>query len=366
MYYAIARSKVRVSLWLILLAVLFVAGVPWLYENVFVHDDFDIGWSSTTGSRGFMPADIVSDNGSSLNLNFLNKGYVFSRFRIEDLEIKNARLSADLITKGRIIRDTQGKAIGFSGKLFSENTTLDSKIVPPLRASFKVIGDELRIEELRLGPSYRLRGRIDLVEPFDLDLRLEIERADMRRISRASKVKGRDTVFGIVSGSFNIKGALSGNIFSEGTIESRNGKIGSVGYKLITLRLEGFGPIINIVDSNVSQDSGKLIMEGYVDLRNAAVGGLFDGVRIKSDMETIAWDGWDITKHGSDELSVGKDVSENMRVGFRTIATDPVTTYEDKEHPEEMSLEYKMGMENLKMKLKDNEEFFGVEHSVKF
>lgn len=366
MYYAIARSRVRVSLWFILLAAALVAGVPWLYENIFVHDDLDIGWSSMIDSANFMPADIGAGRDGSLNLNFLNKGYVFSRFRIEDLEIKNVKVSADLIAKGRILRDRQGKAIGFSGKIFSENATMNSKIVPPLGASFKVIGDELNIEELRLGRSYRLGGRIGLVEPFNLDLRLEIERADMRRISRASNVKGRDTIFGIVSGSFNIKGALAGNIFSEGTIESRNGKIGPVSYKLITLRLEGFGPIVNIVDSNVSQDSGTLIIEGYVDLRNVAEGNLFDGMRVKSDMETIAWNGWDITKHSSDELSVVKDVSDNMRVGFKTMATDPVTAYEDKEHPEEMSLEYKMGMENLKMKLKDNEEFFGVEHSVKF
>ncbi|MBU4589830.1 MAG: hypothetical protein KKG01_02790 [Candidatus Omnitrophica bacterium] len=353
-------------MWFIFLAAVLVTGVPWLYENVFVHDDFDIGWSSMADFNSVVPDDIGTDEDSSLNLNFLNDGYVFSRFRIEDLEIKDAKVSADLITKGRILRDKQGWVIGFSGKLFSENATLNSKRIPPLRASFEIIGDELRIETLRLGRSYRLGGKIDLVEPFDVDLRLEIERADMRHISRTSKVKGRDTVFGIVSGSFNIKGALSGNIFSEGTIESRNGKISSVGYKLITLRLEGFGPIINIVDSNVSQDSGTLIMDGYVDLRNVAKGGLFDGVRIKSDLETIAWNGWDITKHGSDELSMQKDINEKMRVGFKTMTTDPVTTYEDREHPEEMSLEYKMGMENLKMKLRDNEEFFVIEHSVKF
>jgi hypothetical protein len=83
-------------------------------------------------------------------------------------------------------------------------------------------------------------------------------------------------------------------------------------------------------------------------------------------MKTIAWDSWDIEKKGRDELSITKDVSDNMCVGFKTVAREPVTPYRDRENPEEMSLEYKIGSKNLKMKLKENEEFFGIEHSVEF
>ena len=115
---------------------------------------------------------------------------------------------------------------------------------------------------------------------------------------------------------------------------SRGGTIGAIGYNVITVRLEGFGPIINIVDSSVKQDSGKLEIEGYVDLRNIAKGNLFDGVRVKSDMKTIAWEGWDITKKGTDELNMKKDVSDNMRVGFKTVSRQPLTTYDDSQNPE--------------------------------
>ena len=89
-------------------------------------------------------------------------------------------------------------------------------------------------------------------------------------------------------------------------------------------------------------------------------------MQIKSDLKTIAWDDWDITKTGTDELSMTKDISDRMRIGFKTMARDPLTTYYDRDNPEEMSLEYKMGLENLKMKLKENEEFLGIEHNIKF
>lgn len=367
MHYAIVRSRVRISLWLILLVAALVTAMPWLYENIFIHDeDFNIGWDQLVDFESLAPANIEIDKDNYLNLNFLNDDYVFSEFRVEDIELKGVIVSADMAVKGRIIRDEQGRSIGFSGKLFSRDVTLNSKRIPPLRMAFRIIRDELEIEALRLGRSYRLGGKISLVEPFNIDLRLEIERADMRRLSRASKIKGYDAAFGIVSGSFDIKGALSGNVFSKGFIESRNGRIGSVSYKAITLRLEGFGPIINIVDSNVSHDSGRLRMDGYMDLRNIAKGNLFEGVRIRSDMKTIMWDGWDITKDGIDRLSMKKDINEKIRIGFKTMAREPVITYYERENPEEMSLEYSIGMENLKMRLKDNEEFFGIEHRVKF
>ena len=107
-------------------------------------------------------------------------------------------------------------------------------------------------------------------------------------------------------------------------------------------------------------------MEGYIDLRNIAKGGFLGGIRVKSDLKTIVWDDWDITKEGIDKLSMTKDISDNFRVGFKTMTRDPLTTYYDRENPEEMSLEYQMGEENLQMKLKENEGFFGIGRNIKF
>jgi len=327
--------------------------MPWIYENVFIHEDF-----------------IIKDEGINkeiaLDLRLLNNDYVFSELKIQEMRLKDTMLSGDFIVKGRIIRDEDGKATAFSGKLFSRNITLDENPFLALRARFKITGDELEIESLRLGASYKLKGRLGLREPFKADFRLEIVRADMREIAIMVKAKNPDAVFGIMRGAFHIKGTLA-NLFSEGILESRGGRIGPIVYDLATARLEGFGPIVNIVDSSVKKDAGRLMMEGYIDLRNIAKGNLFEGLRVSSsDMKTIVWDGWDITKNGTDELSMKKAVSDDMRVGFKTMTRDSLPTYYDAESPEELSLEYRIGLQNLKMRLKEDEEFFGVEHKIKF
>ncbi|MFC1621453.1 hypothetical protein ACFL2G_04025 [Candidatus Omnitrophota bacterium] len=363
MRHVIVRHKFSTALLFILLGLGIVSVAPWAYEKIFMQEEtFD----NIAHGLPLVPEGIEIDSGTFLDVGFLNDGYIFSKFRLEDFKVKDLAVSATVITKGQIIKDEDGKKAGFSGKLSSRDIALDSNEFLPLDIFYEIKGDVLEVKDLRLGNSFRLKGKIGLAKPFTVDLHLDVIRADMRRISGFTKIKGHDLALGIVSASFDIKGEMAGNIFSEGTIESRNGKIGPVGYNFITLKVEGFGPVINIVDSSLHQDSSRLTMEGYIDLRNIAKGGLLDGLRIKSDMKTIAWEGWDISKDGTDELTMSKDVDENLRVGFKTMRREFITTYENRENPEEISLEYKMGLQNLKMKLKEDEEFFGVEHSVKF
>ena len=368
MRYLITRHKIRTNLLFILLCAVVVSVAPWAYENIFIHDkdmifkdevysDFDFSDFST---------DAELDKEISLGFHFLNNDYVVSELKIEDLDTNGVKLSADIFAKGQFIKDETSQGIsGFSGKLFSRGITLDSNPVKAIRGSFKIREDKLEIESLRLGTSYELKGTSSLVRPFMTDFRFEIKRADIKDLAIIARLKNPDIALGIMNGAFNIKGPLA-NLFSDGILESRNGKIGPVGYDLASIRFEGLGPIINIVDSRVKQNSGTLTMEGYMDLRNIKEGNLLDGLSVKSDMKTILWDGWDITKEGTDKLSMTKEVSDKVRIGFKTMTREPFTTYQDKENPEEMSLEYKMGAENLKMRLKENEEFLGVEHNVKF
>ncbi len=367
MYYLVIRRKIRMTLLFILLAAVLINIAPQVYENIFIQrEDFYFYAGQKDLDYGQVWRDTEIDTPVSLDVNLLNDGFLFSKINIDGLVFKGNEFSGDIVIKGRIARDKKGQPTGFSGKLFSGNITQNSEPLLPFRAFFKIANGQLEIEKLLFGRAHKVMGKLSLATPYEVDLRLEIDRLDMRRLSPASRIKDKDIVFGIVSGGFNITGNLAGNIFSEGMIESRRGRFGSVEYNTIRLKLEGFGPIINIVDSSFKHDSGTLTMEGYVDLREISKGGFFDGVRIRSDVKTIVWQGWDITKKGTDELSMEKDIGDKMQVGFKTMAREPLTTYEDRENPEEMSLGYKIGSEQLKMKLRENEEFFVIERNIKF
>ncbi|MEE8317272.1 MAG: hypothetical protein V3S13_00010 [Candidatus Omnitrophota bacterium] len=367
MRYLIIRHNRGIILGFILLAVLFASAGPWIYENLFIRDqeimlqermyqDYDL-------SSFFAEAEVIK--GISSDSTFLNDDYVFSKFRIDNLDIKGIMLSADIVVKGQFIRDDRKGIIGFSGKLFSKDITLNKEPFMGLSMSFRVTGDDLEVRSLRLGRSYELKGRVGLKKPFKTDLRIDIVRADIRDLTILMKAKNPDIAIGVMSGILYVKGDQD-ILFSKAILESKNGKIGPIRYDLANIRLEGFGPIINIVESNIRHSGSRVTISGYVDLRDIAEGDAFDGIIVRSDMKRLVWDDWDIRREGKDQLSMEKDISDTVRVGFKTMARDPITSYYDEDNPEEISLKYKIGLENIKMRLKEDEEFFGIEHNIKF
>lgn len=367
MRYLAIRQRIIKILSVGLLVAVFVLVVPWIFRSLFTYREDFIMENLDFHSKDFLNFldDVKLNKNISLDVSFLNDGYVSSKWTIREAGFKNMVVSADVFVKGCFVKDEEGKVKAFSGKLFTSNLRLNPDASMPASMSFSITKDGLKIEALRLARSYTLRGTVALSEPFKTDLVLDIERADIKDVSLVTRIKNREALLGTMNGVVYIKGHLA-NLFSNGIIQSRNGKVGPIAYQVATIKLEGFGPVINIADANVSQANGRLAIEGYIDLRNIGKGILFDGLKVKSEIGTIAWDGWDIAKRGKDELTMSKDVSDSMRVGFKTMAEDTFTTYYEKENPEEMSLEYKMGLENLKMKLRENEEFLVIEHNIKF
>lgn len=305
-------------------------------------------------------------DGYSIDFNFREGKSIVSTLTLDGLSIKDVTLSGSVLIKGKLLKDKDGSIRGISGRLISRNVTINSNPLDTLTARFKLTKDELKIYSLSFGQSYYLKGTVSLREPFESEFYVEIKKAHIRDIALLANAKNPDRVLGIMSGIFTIKGPLR-NLATDGFIEGRSGIIGPIRYDTADIKVQGFGPIISIVDSKVKQAGLTLMLEGYIDLRNICKGTLFDGLLMKSDMKTIAWEGWDISKSAPNELSITRDIADDVKVGFKTVARDPLPAYQKPENPEEMSLEYMLGnKESFNMKLKENEEFFGVEHKTKF
>ncbi|MCX5687648.1 MAG: hypothetical protein NTV71_03265 [Candidatus Omnitrophica bacterium] len=304
--------------------------------------------------------DLGIDKAVSLNFYFRDNEKLISELKIDKLNIKDIVLSGNFILKAKTLKD------GLTGKLYSSNITLDSRILPDLKIFFKLTKDELKIYSMNFGKSYRLRGTVSLKEPFETNICFEILRANLRDIAIATKAKRPGVVTGVMNGVFNIKGPIN-NLQSAGFIGGRSGKIGPIWYDSADIRIHGMGPIISIVSSNIKQAQATFTMEGYIDLRNIAGSDLLSYMKLKSDMKTIVWDGWDISKDGSDSIKMIKDIGEKVSVGFKTFAREELLPYQKRENLDEMSLEYKLDNGQIfQMKLKENEEFFGVEHKKIF
>ncbi len=305
--------------------------------------------------------DLGIDKTVSLNFYFCDNKKVVSELKIDSLDIKGAILSGNFILKAKVLKDN-----GLTGKLYSSNMTINSSALPDLKIFFKLTKDKLEVYSLNFGNAYRLKGTVGLKEPFETNIYFEILRANLKDIAIITKAKRPGVVTGVMNGFFNIKGPLN-NLQSSGFISGRSGKIGPIWYDSADIRIHGIGPIINIVDSRIRQAQATFTMEGYIDLRNIVGSNLLSYIKLKSDMKQIVWDGWDISKDGSDSLKMVKDIGDKVSVGFKTFAREELPPYQKRGNLDEMSLEYKLDNgQAFQMKLKENEEFFGIEHKKRF
>ena len=307
--------------------------------------------------------DFGIDKAVSLNVRFFDNKELVSELKVDNLDLKGAFVSGNLILKARLLKDNGG----MTGKLYSNDMTLNSKPLPELSVFFKLTKDKIRIYSMNFGKSYSLKGTVGLKEPFETNLYFEILRANLRDLAIVTNARHPNVVAGIMNGLLSIKGPIK-NLESSGFIGGRSGKIGPIWYDTADLRIQGVGPIINIVESRIRQNQATFTMEGYLDLRNIANSNPMAGIKVKSDMRMIVWDGWDISKDGSDSLKMVKDIGDRVSVGFKTVAREDLPSFQKKENMDEMSMEYKLDDtgQAFQMKLKENEEFLGIEHKKKF
>lgn len=350
----IQQRSQRLFLLFILLASLY-----FLTRSNLIHRGQDFHFERLPGyigelERNFLPRDRVALKEMPFT-GYINplKNKIYIKSKLDNLNLNGNKVSADILFVAK----------GISCWASIKNLKIDESRLLNILSKFEYAKDKLRIVFLKFGDSYFLKGTVGLNSPNSVDLNLKIVRANIRDLATIARVKDADAIFGIMEGEFFIKGTFR-DLVSKGSLAGRNGRIGLVHYDSANINFEGFGPILRIVDSRVRQGQGSMALEGLIDLRNIGKENLYNSIRVSADESAYSWNGWGITKNGSSELGLERDVSEEFKVSFKTsVQEEPLPDYGTKD---EVRLEYKMGNESIKMKLKEDEEFFGVEKSLRF
>lgn len=248
------------------------------------------------------------------------------------------------------------------GRLWSQNSILNYKPFRELEGSFRADDGILSITSLALGDAGNLEGLVYLSHPFLADLTLMINGLDMKDLLVFAKDAEEDAISGRIEGELKVTGPL---ILPEvkGRFEVTDGNLGQIEYRSMVVNLEGEGNVIAVKDSRIHQEEGSLALEGAINLAKANV---CEDVVVKSEEDRVLWQGWDITKpQDAAELRMGKAVGEDFRIDFKTYLNDELTFANPK--GEELSLEYVLTIgDRIKMYLKEDEEFLGLEHRLKF
>lgn len=337
-----------------------------IFDNLIIQDNFLVKGEFNLNSKE--AGVIVQSQGEDkIKITFNSKDNLkFSgSVEINHLKIGGCDVVADF-ESGLCVNKTQDERFdNIKGDLRTNFCILDYRPIEDIEGSFTYSQELIDIDYLKLGDKCKLSGFVSFEEPEKIDLALKIDKVQAENLNRFSFVPDDFSFSSIVSCEVTVKGDLKEPDIRIHLV-SGPGSLRDMNFESLIINLEGKYPILDYHGSKVIRDNSCLTLEGKLDLRKIKTNNFFEDAVVKSDKETIVWEGWDITKKKTDsELKLRKSAGDDISFLYRTYLEDE--TVPEENNKDSIELEYKVwGNKSLKMKLNKDEEFFGFENKIKF
>jgi len=343
-----------------------ITGALNLFDNLYLQDEYlTKGEIDLVSDKAKFTTYLGDEKKIQISVNLVDDMHFKTMVDISHLKVKNQDIVLSVVSDIKINKTKNNKFKNIEGSFKTHIFILNYKPIENIKGSFTYSNGILRINELSMGDNYKTMGLISFKEPETIDLNIEV---DDVKIEDASK-------FYAIPDNFDFSSTINSMIDIKGDLEkpdilihltSSEGNLQDTQFKSINLNLEGTYPILMVKNSRINLDEGYFIVEGYVDLRKITTKNMIEDLIIKSNRETIVWEGWDITKKRADsEVNLKKSIAENISLLYKTYIEDE-TSYKEK-NKDEIELKYEiLDNKNLKMRLRENEEFFGLENKIEF
>ncbi|MBI5144322.1 MAG: hypothetical protein HZA30_04570 [Candidatus Omnitrophica bacterium] len=252
------------------------------------------------------------------------------------------------------------------GEAATKNLILNYKPFSNLKASYKISKGMLEISNLEVGKDFTIYGNVGIKEPHSIDIVIMANNANLSWLFSVMHPQSAGYLTGTMNGKFKLTGTFA-NPRLNARFDVRQGKLADVDFKHLNASLKGEGPIIRIEDSRITRESGYFVLGGEIDLSKAGSGSMFERVKIASSDAAIIWDGWDTMKmRDIQELRMKKRMSEEVDLSFKKYIAD-ARIDESVRDTDQYELEYNLNPnENLKFRLGQDRDFFGLEHKDRF
>jgi len=264
---------------------------------------------------------------------------------------------------GKLNYDANNKFESVTGDFSTSGSLINYDPVREIKGAYEFKDGMMKLTGVNYGDVVYANGSFGMGGKDDIDLHFKFKGAQLGGLTDLAMEKG--TVSGLVFGDINIRGGLGGDVKIDGQLEFLNGNISTVRYDSAKITLKGKSSTLEFIDSKVYTGDQVLTVEGKMDLRDIGTSRLFRNVLIKADPNTVIWAGVNTMKTpAGGKYVTGTDVNEQFKVNLKTYESQQGNQLP---RQETMEPEYKLANQaNTKLKMKENEDFFGLEHKVRF
>ena len=348
-------------------------------EGALAFNDFRFGPKTIvsgvlqTAGKGFCmnlyPAD-VSGNATALGEvsrfcitgDFAKLPYFTLTVNTNHIKAMGLDLLSNYYMSGKLNYDANNKIESVTGDFSTSGSVINYDPVREIKGAYEFKNSVIKLSGVNYGDVVYANGSVGIGDKSDLDLHFKFKGAQLGGLTDLAMEKG--TVSGLVFGDMNIRGGIGKDINIDGQIEFLNGNISTVRYNSAKITLRGKSSALEFIDSKVYTGDQVLMIEGKIDLRDIGTQRLFRSVLIKADQNTVVWAGANTMKAAAGESLTGGSASEQFKVNLKTYESQQGNQLPRQDTAD---AEYKLANQaNTKLKMKENEDFFGVEHKVRF
>jgi hypothetical protein len=274
----------------------------------------------------------------------------------------------DLLSKyainGKLNYGADNRLESVSGDFSTSGSIINYDPIREVKGAYELKDGKLKLTGVNYGDVLIANASVSLTGRREVDIHLKFKGAQLGGLTDLMTEKGM--LSGTVMGDIYIRGELGKEMNIDGQIEFLNGSISIIRYSSAKINIKGRGSRLEFIDSKVYTDVETLALEGAINMADLGTPRVFNNIEIKSDPNTVVWAGVNVTKTpAGDEYVTGTSLSEQFRVNLKTYEAQ--MTDQQRPRKDEMELEYKLGAPaNLKVRMKEDDEFVGVEHKVRF
>ena len=250
-----------------------------------------------------------------------------------------------------------------TGDFSTSGSVINYDPVREIKGAYEFKDGVIKLTGVNYGDVVYANGAISITGKNDLDLHFKFKGAQLGGLTDLAMEKG--AVSGLVFGDMDIHGGVGKEASIAGQLEFQNGNISTVRYNSAKITLKGKSSALEFIDSKVYTGDQVLMLEGKLDLRDIGTPRIFRNLLIKADQNTVVWAGESTMKApAGGDYAAGAGANEQFKVNLKTYESQ-----QGNQVPRQDTMDAESKLANqagTKLKMKENEDFFGVEHKVRF
>jgi len=283
-------------------------------------------------------------------------------FSLRDVQWGEKRLSGtgEMVF---LIRDGRHPWQDAKVKINTQRLLLEDRPLENVSGHFSLVRKRLLVEQLRWGKLLSLSGEASLVSPYTTEAQIRILHFGDEALRHFFRNPEDKRIPRSVEGQIFVNGPLK-TVHLRGHLVAHEGMVKEAPYQSMVNTFQGNWPVVT-VESRIEREYPKesyAAVRGIVDLRALGQKGFYKTTALEG-ADAVVWKGLTLQNPSEETLVFGKN-SPTTSVSLKTFLESGQTGGEP---TQEFELEYRLQKEkSLKLRLKGEEEFLGLERKLSF